>query len=292
MLTQNQKGPKSRFGFLTHDKYIKNMKHLDNKVQENQLINIMRKRYDDQLKKIQSKKKFEKVYKSPEVKSMEQVTRTEVKKEKELLKYFEIKKPRNMRIETDSADRQSSREKLPEIIKPPTAKEPQAPSMPPPLKRTSRIMGAKVATTGLIRNKTEDKLKKKEVQFNNFDMSKEVQTNYALDNRDSYDIQQLFKKDENVDRSQESSRTRAKRLKEEEEANKKKERRFLYYDEKNIKNMIKSDLEKRLEARSKRNIYTNRDFDEFQKKKKDREQQEEVKKKMGSKIKKLFTAKN
>ena len=50
----------------------------------------------------------------------------------------------------------------------------------------------------------------KEVRFRNFDIKEKVQENFALDNRDSFNIQKLFK-DEKVDKD-ESAFQRQKRL--------------------------------------------------------------------------------
>ena len=55
-------------------------------------------------------------------------------------------------------------------------------------------------------------------------------------------------------------------MKEEEEAKKSKKREYIYNKGEEIKGLIKKDLVKRLEERSKRNVMTNRNFDEFLKK--------------------------
>ena len=54
----------------------------------------------------------------------------------------------------------------------------------------------------------------KEVRFRNFDMIDKVQENFALDNRDSYSIKKIFKKDQWKDTSDENRKYRADRLKE------------------------------------------------------------------------------
>ena len=57
-----------------------------------------------------------------------------------------------------------------------------------------------------------------------------------------------------------------------------------------MKGQLKKDLVKRLEERSKRNVVTNRNFDEFFKKRKDKEVQDDIKSKVANKLVKSLTA--
>ena len=93
-------------------------------------------------------------------------------------------------------------------------------------------------------------------------MIDKVQETFALDNRDSYCIKNIFKKDERNDRPDETSRQRAKRLKNEEEAKKNRKREFVYNNSEEITNIIKKSLLKKVEERYKRNMAANKTFNQ------------------------------
>ena len=188
-------------------------------------------------------------------------------KENELLRYFSIKKPQGLQVSDEGSlsEERDSKMILPSIVKP----------------------------KGSI-SKASNRNTSKEVRFRNFDMKDKVQESFALDNRDSQNIQKIFKKDEKEKTErEETSWQREKRLKQEEEAKKRKKREYVYYDEKkaeDVKGQLKKDLVKRLEERSKRNVVTNRNFDEFFKKRKDKEVQDDIKSKVANKLVKSLTA--